>query len=45
MKKLRSDAVIELHPGKDHGTVATPKLKKRIREEMLRAFDAAHGKR
>ncbi len=44
MKKLRSDAVIELHKGKDHSTVATRKLKERIREEMLRAFDSAHGK-
>jgi hypothetical protein len=44
MRKLRSDAVIELHKGKDHSTVATRKLKERIREEMLRAFDSAHGK-
>jgi S-formylglutathione hydrolase FrmB len=45
MKKLRSDAVIELHRGADHSTVATPKLKKRIREEMLAVYDKAHGKK
>lgn len=31
---LGSDAVIEIHPGKDHGSLLTPELTERIRGEM-----------
>jgi hypothetical protein len=34
LKKLGSDAVVEIFPGKDHGTLVDAKLKKRIAEEM-----------
>ncbi len=34
LKKLGSDAVVEIFPGKDHGTLVDAKLQKRIAEEM-----------
>jgi dienelactone hydrolase len=34
LKKLGSDAVVEIVPGKDHGTLLDPKMRKRIAEEM-----------
>jgi len=48
---LGSDAVIEIHPGKDHGSVITRELMQRIDAEWKRMFDegkaanaAAQGK-
>jgi hypothetical protein len=38
LKKLGSDAVVEIHPGKDHGSLLTPELRTRIRTEMSEAF-------
>lgn len=37
-----SDAVIEIVPGKDHGTIASPQLRKRIDHELLGVFDKNH---
>lgn len=34
LEKLGSDAVVEIHPGKDHSTLMTPELRDRIRREM-----------
>jgi S-formylglutathione hydrolase FrmB len=34
LKKLRSDAVVEIFPGKDHATLVDAPLRKRISEEM-----------
>lgn len=34
LKKLGSDAVVEIFPGKDHGSLLDAKLRKRIAEEM-----------
>jgi pimeloyl-ACP methyl ester carboxylesterase len=34
LKKLGSDAVVEIIPGKDHGTLLDGKMRKRIAEEM-----------
>ncbi len=33
-----SDAVVEIHSGKDHSTLMTPQLRNRIRREMAHAF-------
>lgn len=38
LKKLGSDAVVEMHPGKDHGSLLTPELRTRIRTEMAETF-------
>jgi hypothetical protein len=38
LKKLGSDAVVEIVPGKDHGSVVTQELQTRIRREMSAAF-------
>lgn len=38
LKKLGSDAVVEMHPGKDHGSLLTPELRQRIRTEMAETF-------
>ena len=35
LKKLNSDAVVEMHPGKDHGSIMTPQLLARLRAEMV----------
>jgi len=34
LEQLGSDAVIEIHPGKDHGSLVTGELRDRIRREM-----------
>jgi hypothetical protein len=34
LRQLGSDAVVEIFPGKDHGTVLTPQLRERIAAEM-----------
>lgn len=41
-KRLGSDAVIELVPGKDHSTLYSPELLQRIRSEMVDAFLKHH---
>jgi hypothetical protein len=38
LKTLGSDAVVEIHPGKDHGSLMTPELRDRIRREMAETF-------
>lgn len=38
LTKLGSDAVVEIHPGKDHGTILTTELRDRIGQEMMEAF-------
>ena len=40
--KLKSDAVVELVPGKDHGTLLTRELTTRIRTEMANSFLKHH---
>ncbi|MBW3540358.1 MAG: hypothetical protein KY476_08815 [Planctomycetes bacterium] len=42
LEELGSDAVVEIHAGKDHGTLLSPALRNRIRREMTAAFLAAH---
>ena len=42
LKKLGSDAVVELHPGKDHGTLMSQELRQRIRREMTEQFLQHH---
>lgn len=37
-EKLESDAVVEIHPGKDHGTLLSPDMRSRIRKEMVDVF-------
>lgn len=34
LQRLGSDAVVEIHAGKDHGSLITPALRDRIRKEM-----------
>jgi S-formylglutathione hydrolase FrmB len=41
LASLKSDAVVELFPGRDHGNLLTPALRKRIGEEMAAAVRAA----
>lgn len=38
LQTLGSDAVVELHPGKDHGTLLTPELRDRLRREMAETY-------
>ena len=38
MAKLNTDAVVEIHPGKSHGSLMTRELRDRIRSEMVEAF-------
>jgi dienelactone hydrolase len=38
LAKLKSDAVIEIFPGKDHGSVVDAKLRERMQKEMAAAF-------
>ncbi len=38
MEQLKTDAVVEIHPGKDHGSLMTRELVTRIRSEMVDAF-------
>jgi dienelactone hydrolase len=42
LEKLGSDAVIEIVPNADHGTVASPALRKRIDQELLEVFLKNH---
>lgn len=38
LQRLGSDAVIEIHPGKDHSSLVTEALRSRIRREMAETF-------
>ncbi len=38
LQQLGSDAVVEIHPDKDHGSLMTRSLRDRIRREMTSAF-------
>lgn len=38
LARLGSDAVVEIHPGKDHSTLLSPELVGRIRREMAEAW-------
>lgn len=38
LERLGSDAVVEIHPGKDHGTVLTRELRERMNREMAEAY-------
>ena len=42
LENLGSDAVVEIHAGKDHGTIVTRELFQRIDNELSAKFDAAH---
>lgn len=42
LKKLGSDAVVELFPEKDHMSLLSDDLQKRIRREMTEAFHKQH---
>ncbi len=37
LQEIGSDAIVELHPGKDHSSLMTPALKKQIYDEMVAA--------
>ena len=39
---LGSKAVIDIEPGRDHGSIASPELRKRIDREMVAEFSAHH---
>lgn len=41
LDRLGSDAVVEIQPGKDHGSILTPELRDRFRLEMARVYDAS----
>lgn len=43
LDKLPGDAVVEIHEGKDHGSLLTEKLRRRIRKEMTDAFLKHHN--
>jgi S-formylglutathione hydrolase FrmB len=43
-QQLKSDAVIEIFPGKDHGTIMDEALIKRIKEEMAAQFRRGQDK-
>lgn len=38
LKRLGSDAVVEIHPGKDHSSILTAALRNRIRQEMMETY-------
>src|SRR5262249_8476272 len=43
LKKLGSDAVVEIFPGRDHGTLMDRKLRERIAREMAEQFRRGQG--
>ncbi len=43
LQRLGSDAAIEIVPGADHSSFATPDLRKRIDEQLLALFGQHHG--
>lgn len=44
LQKLGSDAVVEIHPGRDHFTLLDRPLRDRIRREMVAAFLKTHSR-
>jgi hypothetical protein len=42
LERLGSDAVVEIHEGKDHGSLMTPELMERIDREAVEAFERVH---
>ena len=44
LEQLKSDAVIDMYPGKDHFNLLDSTMRSRIRREMVDAFLAVHGK-
>jgi hypothetical protein len=44
LKKLGSDAVVELYPGRNHGTLVDRKLRERMAREMANAYRQGLGK-
>jgi hypothetical protein len=44
LEELGSDAVVEIVPGKDHGSLLTPELGTRIRSEMAGRYQTVVGK-
>jgi hypothetical protein len=42
LAKLGSDAVVEIFPGKDHGTLITRELRQRIAKEMAETYQKLH---
>lgn len=45
LEKLKSDAVVELFPGRHHGNLVDPALRKRMNAEMAAAYRAATGEK
>ncbi len=43
LQKLSDDPVVEIHSGKDHGSIMTSQLRARIRREMVQAFLMNHS--
>jgi S-formylglutathione hydrolase FrmB len=44
LEGLGSDAVVEIHPGKDHGSVMTPELRSRISTEIWETYQRNKAK-
>jgi S-formylglutathione hydrolase FrmB len=42
LQQLGSDAVVELYPGRDHGTLINPELRQRIYQDMAQTFRRHH---
>ena len=42
LEALGSDAVIEIHEGRNHATIAGPALRQRVLREMVEAFRRHH---
>jgi len=42
LRELGSDAVVEIHPGKDHGSLLDRPMRDRIRHEMVEAYLKHH---
>ncbi|MCH8830922.1 MAG: hypothetical protein IID45_15220 [Planctomycetes bacterium] len=38
LQELNSDAIVEIHPGKDHNSLLSRDLRSRIRREMVAEF-------
>lgn len=45
LEDLKSDAVVEIVPGEDHGSLMTPDLRARITREMSESFRAHHAQK
>ena len=43
LQKLSDDPVVEIHSGKDHGSIMTSQLRARIRREMVQTFLRNHS--